>query len=410
MGKTIEKKVRPLAGIRVLGLEQYVAGPYCTMLLADAGAEVIKIEPPQKGDPRRSLPPFAFNDRNERSSGGFMRFNRNKKSLTLDVKKAEGKRILSELIMKSDVLVENFRPGTIERLGFSYEKVHALNPAIIYASLSGFGKGSNLRGPYWDRPGFDIVFQAMGGLMHNVGEENGPPLFLGITLADLHAPMVMAYAILLALRMREKTGEGQYVDIAMYDCMAALNEGAVAIHSYTGEIPGRNRPRIQAPLNAFKTKDGYVALMVPTEEMWRRFCKAITREDLIGQPLLASGPLRAKHYNTLLQPVLDEWMIARTTDEVTQIMLNHGIPVGPSQTAADLVCCPQLAARHMIVDIDDPIGGSKKIVGSPVKISGVPEIDTMPPPRLGEHNRSILKEILGQREGDIAALEKDQII
>jgi CoA:oxalate CoA-transferase len=204
--------------------------------------------------------------------------------------------------------------------------------------------------------------------------------------------------------------EGQQVDIAMYDCMAALNEGAVAIHSYTGQIPGRDQPRIQAPLNAFKTKDGYVALMVPTEDMWVRFCKAIDREDLIIHPLLSSGPLRGINHENLLKPVLDEWMITHTVDEVTQIMLAHGVPVGPSQTAADLVRCPQLASRHMILDIEDPIGGNKKIVGSPVKISGVPEIDAIPPPLLGEHNRSILMELLGQNANQIDSLEKDQII
>ena len=406
----MEAKEQPLSGIRVLGLEQYVAGPYCTMLLADAGAEVIKIETPGTGDPRRYLAPFATNERGEKSSGGFMRFNRNKKSLTLDLKQEEGKEIFRALVKKSDVILENFRPGTMERLGFPYEIIQQLNPALIYASLSGFGKLEDLRGPFWDRPGFDIVFQAMGGLMHNVGEKDGPPLFLGVVLADLYTPTVTAYAILLALRMREKTGLGQYVDIAMYDCMAALNEGSVAIYSYTGEVPGRDRPRFQAPLCAFKTKDSYVALMVPTENMWVRFCRAIEREDLIKHPLLSSGILRGKNFENFLKPILDEWMSQRTNEEVVQTMLKQGVPVGPSQTAKDLVRCPQLAARKMILEIQDPVGGKKKIVGSPVKFSRVPEIEPQPAPLLGEHNQKILKDLLGFSQEKIETLRARNVI
>jgi len=406
----METKMRPLSGIRVLGLEQYVAGPCCTMILADAGAEVIKIEPPGSGDPRRSLPPFAVNQQGEKSSGGFMRFNRNKKSLTLDLKQERGKEIFKALVKKADVIVENLRPGTMEKLGLPYDTIREINPAIIYASISGFGKREPLRGPYWDRPGFDIVFQAMGGLMHNVGEKDGPPQFLGFTLVDLHTPMVTAYGILLALRMRDQTGLGQYLDTAMYDCAVALNEGSVAIHSYTGEVPGRDRPRIQAPLCAFKTKDGYVALMIPTEEMWARFCRALGREDLIRHPQLSSGPLRGKHYDDLLKPILDEWMGQRTNEEVIQILLKHGVPVGPSQNARDLVHCPQLAARKMIVDIPDPVGGKKKLVGSPVKLSEVPEIDLDPAPSLGANNREVLGSLLGFSAEEIAALEKQKVI
>jgi CoA:oxalate CoA-transferase len=406
----MDERMRPLSGIRVLGLEQYVAGPTCSMILADAGAEVIKIEPPGTGDPRRALPPFAKNEQGEKSSGGFMRFNRNKKSLTLDLKQEKGQEIFRALVKKTDVIVENFRPGTMERLGFPYAAIREINPAVIYASISGFGKWEPLRGPYWDRPGFDVVFQAMGGLMHNVGEKEGPPQFLGFTLVDLYTPMVTAYGILLALRMREKTGLGQYLDMAMYDCAAALNEGAVAIHSYTGEVPGRDRPRIQAPLCAFQTKDGYVALMIPTEEMWARFCKAIGREDLTQHPQLSSGPLRAKNYDALLQPVLDGWMAQRTNDEAIHILLQHGVPVGPSQTARDLVKCPHLAAREMILDIEDPVGGKKKFVGSPVKLSEVPGIEHRRAPFLGEHSQEILEGLLGFSRDKIEQLRTEKVI
>jgi formyl-CoA transferase len=406
----MEEKVRPLAGIRVLGLEQYIAGPYCTMLLADAGAEVIKIEPPGSGDPRRSLGPFAVNERGEKSSGGFMRYNRSKKSLTLDLKQEQGKEIFRALVKKSDVIVENFRPDTMERLGFPYEVIRQLNPAIIYASLSGFGRLESLRGPYWDRPGFDIVFQAMGGLMHNVGEKDGPPLFLGVPLGDIYSPMVAAYGIVMALRMRDKTGLGQYVDAAMYDCMTALNEGSVLMYSYDGKVPGRDQPRPQAPQCAFRTKDGYVALIVPTEDMWGRFCRAIEREDLIKHPLCSSGVLRGKNFNSFLKPILDEWMGQRTNGQVIQRLLGQGVPVGPSQTAKDLVECPQLRARNMILDIEDPVGGKKKIVGSPVKLSSVPEIIPKPAPRLGENTGEILEQLLGFTRERIDALRAGKVV
>jgi formyl-CoA transferase len=406
----MEEKVRPLAGIRVLGLEQYIAGPYCTMLLADAGAEVIKIEPPGSGDPRRSLGPFAVNERGEKSSGGFMRYNRSKKSLTLDLKQEQGKEIFRALVKKSDVIVENFRPDTMERLGFPYEVIRQLNPAIIYASLSGFGRLESLRGPYWDRPGFDIVFQAMGGLMHNVGEKDGPPLFLGVPLGDIYSPMVAAYGIVMALRMRDKTGLGQYVDAAMYDCMTALNEGSVLMYSYDGKVPGRDQPRPQAPQCAFRTKDGYVALIVPTEDMWVRFCRAIEREDLIRHPLCSSGVLRGKNFNSFLKPILDEWMGQRTNGQVIQRLLEQGVPVGPSQTAKDLVECPQLKARNMILDIEDPVGGKKKIVGSPVKLSSVPEIIPKPAPRLGENTGEILEQLLGFTRERIDALRAGKVV
>jgi crotonobetainyl-CoA:carnitine CoA-transferase CaiB-like acyl-CoA transferase len=179
------------------------------MILADAGAEAIKIEPPGTGDPRRALAPFTVNAKGEKSSGGFMRYNRNKKSLTLDLKQEEGKEIFRSLVKVSDVIVENFRADTMERLGFSYEVIRQINPAIIYAAVSGFGRMESLRGPYWDRPGFDIVFQGMSGLMHNVGEKDGPPMFLGVPLADVYTPMVAAFGISMALRIREKTGQGQ---------------------------------------------------------------------------------------------------------------------------------------------------------------------------------------------------------
>ena len=406
----MEEKVRPLAGIRVLGLEQYIAGPYCTMLLADAGAEVIKIEPPGSGDPRRSLGPFAVNEKGEKSSGGFMRYNRSKKSLTLDLKQEQGKEIFRALVKKSDVIVENFRPDTMERLGFPYEVIRQLNPAIIYASLSGFGRLESLRGPYWDRPGFDIVFQAMGGLMHNIGEKDGPPLFLGVPLGDIYSPMVAAYGIVMALRMRDKTGLGQYVDAAMYDCMTALNEGSVLMYSYDGKVPGRDQPRPQAPQCAFRTKDGYVALIVPTEDMWVRFCRAIEREDLIKHPLCSSGVLRGKNFNSFLKPILDEWMGQRTNGQVIQRLLEQGVPVGPSQTAKDLVECPQLKARNMILDIEDPVGGKKKIVGSPVKLSSVPEIIPKPAPRLGENTGEILEQLLGFTRERIDALRAGKVV
>ena len=267
---------RPLSGIRVTGLEQYMAGPYCTMLLADAGAEVIKIERPGTGDPRRAMPPFAEKG-GARKAAGFMGYNRNKKSLALDFRKPEGREIFKKLVAVSDVVVENLRPGSMDRLGLGYEVMKASDPRLIWAAISGFGRMPGFLGPYSDRPCFDIVAEAMSGIMHLVGFDDKPPSWTIYGMADIYTGMVTAFGIMQALFMRERTGSGQFVDSAMFDSMLSLNESMIALFSVAGQSPQRGKLRNVWPRGAFRAKDGYIALNIPDNIQWKRLCKAMGR-------------------------------------------------------------------------------------------------------------------------------------
>ena len=262
--------MRPLEGVRVVGMEQYMAGPYCTLLLADAGAEVIKIERPGTGDPRRLMPPFAKKN-GARKAAGFMAYNRNKKSLGLDVTSEEGRCVYRKLVQVSDVVVENLRPGSLDKRGLGYEALKELNPRLVYAMISGFGRLPGYEGPYSRRPAFDIVAEAMSGIMHLVGFEDKPPSWTIYGMADIYSGLVTAFGVMQALYMRERTGVGQLVDSAMYDNMLALNEGMVAVHSVAGQSPHRGRPKNIYPRGAYATKDGYIAVNIPDERLWQRF-------------------------------------------------------------------------------------------------------------------------------------------
>jgi formyl-CoA transferase len=284
---------RPLSGIRVTGLEQYMAGPYCTMLLADAGAEVIKIERPGRGDPRRSMPPFVEGG-GERKAAGFMAYNRNKKSLALDLRHPGGQEVFRRLVARSDVVVENLRPGAMDKQGLGYGDLKELNPRLVWAMISGFGRLPGCQGPYSDRPAFDIVAEAMSGIMHLVGFEDKPPSWTIYGMADIYTGMVTAYGIMQALFQRERTGQGQLVDSAMFDNMLSLNESMVALHSVAGQSPHRGRPTNVYPRGAYKTRDGYIALNVPDNIIWERLCQVIGRADLIEDERSKTGTARRR--------------------------------------------------------------------------------------------------------------------
>ncbi|MEJ2726029.1 MAG: CoA transferase, partial [Deltaproteobacteria bacterium] len=323
----------PLEGIRVLALEQYIAGPDCTMYLADSGAEIIKIERPGTGDPRRNYLPVVEDEKGNRAYGGFKIYNRNKKSFTLNLQSDKGKEIYKELIKRSDVVVENMAPKTVEKLGLGYDVLKQINPRLIYAAISGFGRLEAFKGPYSERPAFDPVIQAMAGIMDQIGEEGGPPSYGFPGLADAFTSVVTGYAIMLALFMREKTGEGQFIDSSMYDSLVALNAMGIMIYSFSQEIVTRGQIlKYQAPGGTYKVKDGsYVALIVANEFMWERFCKAIEREDLLKNPKTKDGRTRVLNKD-FLEPIVKEWMEARTRDEVVEALLKQGVPVGPVQT------------------------------------------------------------------------------
>jgi len=401
----------PLEGIRVLALEQYIAGPDCTMWLADNGAEVIKIERPKVGEPRRNYLPIVEDEKGNKAFGGFKVYNRNKKSVTLDLKTKKGREIYKELVKHADIVVENLGPKTIEKLGLDYDVLGKINPRLIYAGISGFGRLEKFKGIYSDRPAFDPVIQAMAGILDHIGEEDGPPLWGLPGLADLFTSVVTGYAIMLALFMREKTGKGQFIDSSMYDSMVSLNAMSIMIYSFAGMIVRRGTAgKFQSPMGTFRVKDGnYVALLVANEFIWERFCVAIDREDLIKDPRTINGWERVANRD-FLDPIVKEWLEARTSEEVVQALLKEGVPVGPVRNSENLVNCPQLKARKMLLEIDDPVAGKRVFARTPFRMTGVKEVPVVTAPDLGEHTDAVLMKLLGYERETLDQLREDAII
>lgn len=396
---------KPLDGIRVLTFELQVAGPYCTMMLADQGASVIKVENPKGGDTARQGAPKVTNDKGESQSGYFLRFNRNKRGITLNLKSDEGRQIFRDLAKQSDVVVENFRPGLLDDMGLGYKALSELNPGLIYCCISGFGSLEGYLGPYSKRPAYDIVAQAMGGLMNTCGSAEGPPTWLGVALGDIVSGMQGAHAILLALYQRTQTGKGQYIDISMYDTMIGLAERSVTAYSLTKHVLQRGREPYMAPWGPFECTDGYVGIIVASEGDWAKFCTAIERPDLVGTPGTTSGPDRAKNMLGELGATINAWFKARTKAEATDKLLSAGLPVGPVQTAQEVFDDPHVAARKLLIDVPDPILGSVRLVGPVAKMSGNGDPITGPAPLLGQHNAQVLKELLGYTDEQVAQLK-----
>ncbi len=399
---------RPLSGIRVVGTDQYMAGPYCTMLLGDAGAEVIKIERPGSGDPRRAMPPFAERD-GKKKAAGFMGYNRNKKSVALDIRSAAGKEVFRRLMGTSDVLVNNLRPGALTRMGFGYADLKSINPRLIYAVISGFGRMQGYQGPYGDRPAFDIVAEAMSGIMHLVGYEDKPPSWTIYGMADIYSGMVTAYGVMQALFMRERTGEGQMVDSAMYDNMLSLNESMLALYSVAGQSPHRGRPRNAYPRGAYRTKDGYIALNVPDERIWQRLAGAMGHPELADDARTCSGPARAANRG-FLDPIIDAWMENLTRAEAVDKRTAVGVPTGPVHTAEDVFECPQVEARGMLMTVNDPEVGEYRFARTPPHLSAATELPANPAPRLGEHTRSVLEGMLDYTADEVDTLAADGVV
>ncbi len=401
---------KPLDGIKVLAFEIQVAGPYCTMMLADQGADVIKVERPEGGDTARAGAPRVKNDRGESQSGYFLRFNRNKRSVTLNLKSDEGRQLFAALAEKSDVVVENFRPGLLDDMGIGYKDLSQRNPGLIYACISGFGSLEGYLGPYSKRPAYDIVAQAMGGLMNTCGQADGPPTWLGVALGDIVSGMNAAYAIMLALYERTRTGRGQYIDISMYDTIIGLAERSVTAYSLTGHVLKRGREPYMAPWGPFECRDGWIGLIVATEGDWAKFCSAIERPDLVSREGATSGPDRAKNMSGWLGKIVNGWFAGQTRAEATSKLLAVGLPIGPVQNAQDIYDDPQVAARRLMIDVPDPILGSVRLVGPAPKLSGSPEALAGPAPLLGEHNAQVLAEMLGFTKEHVARLQEAGVI
>lgn len=401
---------KPLDGMRVLSFEIQVAGPYCSMMLADQGADVIKVEQPGSGDTARGGAPMVESERGERQSGYFLRFNRNKRSLTLNLKSEDGREIFRRLAGESDVLIENFRPGLLAELGLGYDDLSKEHPGLVYASITGFGSMEGYLGPYAKRPAYDIVAQAMGGVMNTCGQMGGPPTWAGTALGDIISGMNAAYAIMLALYERERTGRGQYIDVAMYDTIVALSERSLTAYSLTSHVLERGREPYMSPWGPFECSDGWLALVIATERDWSRFCEAMERPDLVDREGTRSGPERAQSMNGWLGEVLAEWFGRQTKAEAVEKLLAVGLPVGPVQNAQEIFDCPQVAARKQLIDVPDPVLGTVRLVGPPFKMSGDVEPVRKPAPLLGEHSAEILRERLGYTDENVSQLREKGVV
>lgn len=392
---------KPLAGVKVIDFTRVYSGPYCTMMLADLGAEVIKVERKGIGDDTHFFAP-----RMEKESGYFAYLNRNKKSLSLDLKALESVEIIKELAKWADVVVENFSPGVVGKLGVGYEDLKAVNPKIIYGSISGFGQ----TGPYRKKPAYDVVCQAMGGFMAITGDKDGKPYKLGTSIVDASAGIHMAYAIMVALYCREKTGIGQFIDVGMMDTAFSSLENFIVTKTLTGTAPTRdgNANLGSAPFNSFKSKDGYVTIACANNALFKKLAVAIEREDLLEIPEYSENHFR-KANEKALNAEVEKWTIERNTDEIVKILDAASVPVGPILGVDELVVDPHIEAREMLVEIDHPLLGKAKYPGNPLKFSETSEFSFERSPILGEHNDYVLKDILGMDDEKINAYKEKDI-
>ena len=390
----------PLDGITVLDLTRVLSGPYCTMLLADMGARVIKVEQPHKGDDTRAWgPPFL-----EGESAYFLSINRNKESVTLDFKHREGRALLEQLLGRADVLVENFRPGTLTRLGLDYETLSKDYPRLIYCSISGFGH----TGPRWKQPGYDAIMQAEGGLMSITGTADGPPVRLGVAIVDIVSGMFAAYGIAMALLARERTGKGQEVDLAMLDATVALLTYQAGNFFASGKVPARlgNRHPSIVPYETFTASDGDFVLAVGNDDQWRTFCRVAA---LVDDGRFATNRQRVSGYDSL-RPFVAERLKERPRQHWIDTLTAAGVPCGSVRTFDELFADPQIDAREMIAMVEHATIGPLKALGVPVKLSETPGAIRTPPPTLGQHTDAILGHDLGLSAEAIADLRRQQVI
>ena len=376
----------PLHGVRVIDMTRVLAGPFCTMSLGDMGAEVIKVEEPGKGDDTRGWPPFVHGE-----AMYFLSVNRNKKSLTLDLKARDGQEILRRLLASADVVVENFRPGTMERLGFGYETLERANPRLIYCSISGFGES----GPEAHRPGYDLIVQGESGVMDITGFPDGPPVKVGNSIGDLVAGMAAAQGITLALLSRSQTGKGQKVEIGMLDVMASLLTYQAGLYWNAGGRParrGNEHPSI-VPYEVFKAQDVYITLGVANNSLWDRTCKALDRPDLIKDPRFDTEANRVTNRKVLV-PLLNEILGARPADEWLARLDKAGVPAGRIKSVAEVCESAHLRARGMMVSLAHPKAGSIRVMGVPVRLHDTPGGAQAAPPLLGQHTDEVLTKLL----------------
>ena len=393
----------PLSGLTILDLSRVLSGPYCTMLAADMGARVIKIEHPARGDDTRAWgPPFL-----EGESAYYLSVNRNKESVAIDFKTPEGRALLHALAAKADVLVENFRPGTLDAIGLGYAAVAKQQPALIYVSISGFGQ----TGPRRDEAGYDAVAQAEGGLMSITGEPDGAPVRLGVAVADIAAGMFAYQGLLAALIARGKTGRGQRVDVGLLDSVVALLTYQASRYFATGDVPGRtgNRHASIAPYDTYPAADGTLVLAVGNDSQWQSLCAALNLPELGSNPRYRTNAGRVEHYASL-RPSLAQALQAWSLGSLVDLLRRAGVPCGAVRSIDEALDDPQIAARAMVEVVEHPTVGALKVLGIPVKLSDTPGHIGTAPPRLGEHTRRVLSGDLGISGNEIDRLAASGVV
>jgi CoA:oxalate CoA-transferase len=394
--------MKPLKKLVVLDLTRVLAGPYASMILADFGADVIKIESPDTGDDSRAFGPFIGKE-----SAYFMSLNRGKRSMTLNLKETKAKELFREMVKKADVVLENYRPGTMEKFGLGYEELKAINPRIIYAACSGFGH----TGPYAAKPAYDVIVQGMGGIMSITGQEDGEPTRVGASIGDITAGLFTAIGIMIAAYHREITGVGQKVDVAMLDCQVAILENAISRYLTSGIVPkpiGNRHPSI-TPFEAFRAKDGYVIIAIGNDKLWEKFCNLISRPELVSDERFVTNGKRTENQKAL-KAILDTVFPQRTVEEWLQDIDDAGIPCGPINAVDSIIADPQIKAREMIVETEHPIAGVIKMAGVPIKLSATPGAVEKAAPLLGQHTEEILYELLGMSAQQIEALRSEKVL
>jgi CoA:oxalate CoA-transferase len=376
----------PLSGITIIDLSRILAGPYCTLLLAEMGARVIKVEAPKTGDDARQYGPFKGG-----KSTYFASVNRGKQSIVLDLKASADRDIFERLLDKGDALVENFRPGTMEKLGYGWETLHSRYPRLVYAAASGFGH----TGPYSHYPSYDMVVQGLGGIMSITGVPDGPLVRVGTSVGDLAGGLYTAVALNAALLHRERTGEATKVDVALFDCQLALLENAVMRYTTTGEIPGpmgARHPSI-TPFEAFATADGHIIIAAGNDGLFVKLAEALGRPDLAQNPLFQTNPLRNQH-QAALKAEIEAALAGGTTAHWLAVLEAAGMPCGPVNNVAQAIAHPQVRARNMLVECDDPVTGSLQLAGNPMKFSAFADPPTRDPaPDLDADRAKILREL-----------------
>ncbi|MGH8786194.1 MAG: CaiB/BaiF CoA transferase family protein [Cupriavidus necator] len=398
-----------LGGLRVLDLTQMLAGPFCTQLLADHGADVIKVESPI-GDMTRSSGPFLPDDEQKVFGGYFQSVNRNKRSVVLDLKQEAGRKVFLDLVETADVVVENFRCGVMERLGLSYEVLSRIKPGLVYAAVRGFGDDRTGASPYADWPAFDVVAQAMGGMMGITGAEPDQPLKVGPGVGDLVPAVMAAFGVLAAVHSASKTGQGQFVDVAMTDAVAAICERIIYQYSYRGEVPGPegNRHPFICPFGLFSAKDGKVAIACPTDAFWTTLAQTMGQPELATDPRFATKQARVVNADAVIETV--EAFTRNLSKKELAGLLGARVPFGPVYTAQDIFEDPHFAAREMLVEVEHPGSATPvQIAGVPIKLSGTPGAVKRRAPLLGEDTDAVLHEI-GYSQEAISGLRDEGVI